>query len=163
CRLRLADRRVGLDFRRRLLQSDLRDLLRPRRRLLRGGRAVSRRDVLRLRRALGLRLLGQLTATAELDPQRVRERRVEWAHGAQPLVTHLLGGDHQLLAGHPELFRQIHQLYLCRHSRLTSFKAFLPLASDCGAPAPPNPKVRTAVASSSLPSTGFLTAWVSGA
>src|SRR5207244_12140804 len=147
------------------LRGGPRGVLRPRRRLLSGGRAVSRRDVLRrlrLRRALGLRLLGQLTATAELDPQRVRERRVEWAHGAQPLVTHLLGGDHQLLAGHPELFRQIHQLYLCRHSRLTSFKAFLPLASDCGAPAPPNPKARTAVASSSLASQGFPTPWVRG-
>src|SRR5207244_12392861 len=92
------------------LRGGPRGVLRPRRRLLRGGRAVSRRDVLRrlrLRRALGLRLLGQLTATAELDPQRVRERRVEWAHGAQPLVNPLLGGDTPLPCCHPQPLRQI--------------------------------------------------------
>src|SRR5439155_15084934 len=107
--------------------------------------------------ALRLRLLGQLAATPELDPQRVRERRVERAHGAQPLVTHLLGGDHELLTRHAEFLRQLHQLYLCRHSPLTSSEPLSPLASDGGASitgpprllsasrtvTPRNPEVRT--------------------
>src|SRR5207247_1056855 len=109
---------------------------RPGRRLLRGRRAVSRRGLrrgLRPHGALRLRFLGQLAATPKLDPQRVRERRVERAHGTQPLVTHLLGGDHELLARHAELFRELHQLYLCRHGPLTSSEPFSPLASDGGA------------------------------
>src|SRR5881296_1212214 len=200
--LRLDDRRRGLDFRGRLLERDVGGLLRPRRRLLRDRRAVSRRGLrrgLRPHGALRLRLLGQLAATPKLDPQRVREHRVERAHGTQPLVTHLLGGDHELLARHAELFRELHQLYLCRHGPLTSSEPFSPLASDggasitgpprllgaprtatprnlevCttpisslasdgGAPAPRDPEVRTAIASSALASQGFLNAWVSRA
>src|SRR6266480_86766 len=178
--LRLDDRRRRLDLSGRLLEGDLRGLLRPRCRLRRDRRAVGRRGVLgrpRLRDALGLRLLGQLTATTELDAQRIRERRVEGAHRAQPLVTHLLGGDHELLAGHPEFLRELHQLYLCRHSPLTSSEAFSPVASDgrasiTGSPglaatartaAPRTPEVRPPVASASLASQGLLNAWPSRA
>src|SRR5204862_189475 len=75
---------------------------------------------LRLGDTLRLRLLGEVAPLAELESQRVRQRRVEGAHGAYALVTHLLGRDHQLLAGHAELLREFHQLDLRRHSSLTS-------------------------------------------
>ena len=48
---------------------------------------------------------------------------VEGSHGANALVPHLLGGDHEVLAGHAELLRELDHLYLRRcHVPLTSYE-----------------------------------------
>src|SRR5262249_48359261 len=82
------------------------------------GGDLLRRAVLghtRLGHALGLDgLLGQLAALAELHAKLVGQRLVEWRHGAHTLVPHLLGRDHEVLAGHAELLRELDHLDLRR-------------------------------------------------
>src|SRR5207302_362999 len=109
-RLRLHDRRRRLDVRRQLLLGFR--LLGPGSGFLRE-RVADRRGVCRLvghsglRHALGLRRLRKIAALSELHAQRVREHAVEGTHGPDALVAHLLGGDHQVLAGYAELLGEL--------------------------------------------------------
>src|SRR5436190_1850917 len=126
---RLDDRRGRLDLGRNLVGRVGRLALLRARRLFRHDLGavddcaiVCRR--LRLRDPLELdRFLRELAPLAKLGAQIVGELRVEGSHGPDALVSHLLGGEHQVLARDAELFRQLDDFYLGRcHCPLTSPK-----------------------------------------
>ena len=126
---RLDDRRGRLDLGRNLVGRVGRlALLRARRLFRHDLGAVDDRAIfcrrLRLRDALELdRFLRELAPLAKLGAQLVGELCVEGSHGTDALVSHLLGGEHQILARDAELFRQLDDFYLGRcHCPLTSPK-----------------------------------------
>ena len=127
-------RRRELDHLGRLLDGLRGGLLRAGGRLLLrrgGGRFALGR--LRLGRALGLGLGGQIASAAQLDPQLVGRRGEERAHGPHALVAHAFERHDQILAGDAQLLRQIDDLDPCRHARyLLGQLARMTTAGSCG-------------------------------